>query len=335
MLECVADAVEMQCCVEIRSPGCMQGVVRPLSLAARERQGAPPVLLAASRLADVTGDGDVVVIASGFYVPDAMPMGETDGPPGAAALARALSLGLGAVPLVLAERPTLEPIAAACRAHGLRQVAGPTAHPQGGSFLAEAFPTDESAQRQAEVILETHRPRAVIVTERPGINRKGVAHRGGGRAITQGRARVEVLLALARQAGVPVIAIGDNGNEAGMGLIADVVRQYKPYGARCLCPCEGGIAAVEEADVTVVGSVSNWAAYGITACLAVLLGDERLIHDAPTERLVIEESLRAGAVDGISLSRRPLVDGISAEINGAVVDILHTIVATALATEQR
>ncbi len=327
--QCVADAIEMQCCVEIRSPGCMQGVVRPLSLAARERQGAPPVLLAARRLAQ-TVSGGVVVIASGFYVPDALPMGESDGPPGAAALARALSLGLGAVPLLLAEQPTLEPIIASCHAQGLRRGEATPSHPD-RFFVAEVFPSDATAEQRAEALLERHRPQAVIVTERPGINQKGVAHRGGGKAIGTGRARIEVLLALARQAGIPVIAIGDNGNEAGMGLIADVVRQYKPYGAHCLCPCGAGIAAVEEADVTVVGSVSNWAAYGICACLAVLLADERLIHDGQTEERVIAECLRAGAVDGISLSRRPFVDGIPAAINGAVVDILRTIVAAALA----
>ena len=329
-LEVTADAIEMQCCVEIRPPGSMQGAVRPLALAAREKQGGAPVLLAARRLLEAVGKGDVVVIATGFHVPGFLPAGETDGPPGAAALAHALSLGVGAIPLLLGETTTVEPIRAACRAMGL--VDGDIDSLRGGDyrFALDSFPTDAAAEARADELLEALRPKAIIVTEKPGLNAKGVAHRGGGKRIDSGRARIEVLTARAREIGIPTIAIGDNGNEAGMGLIADAVRVHKPYGAQCLCPCQGGIAAVDEADVTVVGSVSNWAAYGIAACLAVALGDERLLHDGETERRVIAECLRAGAVDGVTCTYRQMVDGIPARINGHVVDILRTIVATAI-----
>jgi hypothetical protein len=308
----------------------MQGVVRPLGLAARAKQGAAPVMLAAQRLVDAVSPGDIVVISTGFYVPGAMPRGETDGPPGAASLAYAVSRGLGAVPYLLAEESTLEPVRAACHAIGLQERDLDVARSIAGSFVAQAFPTDGRAESEAARLLEHLRPTAVVVTERPGINHLGVAHRGGGKAIEEGRARIEALTSLARLSGIPFIAIGDNGNEAGMGLIADETRRYKPFGAVCQCPCGGGIAAVDEADVTVFGSVSNWAAYGVVACFGLLLGRADLLHDGATEEKMIAASLEAGAVDGISLKHQMAVDEIPARVNGAVVDILRAIVAAAL-----
>jgi hypothetical protein len=328
--ESVADAIETQVCVEIRRPGGMQGVVKPLGLAARAKQGAAPVMLAAQRLVDSVLPGSVVVVSTGFYVPGAMPRGETDGPPGAAALAYAVSRGLGAIPLLLAEESTLEPIRAACRAIGLHESNLDSARDNPLSFVAQAFPTDGRAESEATHLLKRLQPAAVVVTERPGVNHLGVAHRGGGMAIEEGRARIETVTKLARVAGIPFIAIGDNGNEAGMGLIVDETRRYKPFGAVCRCPCGGGIAAVDEADVTVFGSVSNWAAYGVVACLGLLLGRADLLHDAVTEEKMIAASLEAGAVDGISLRQQMAVDEIPAGVNGAVVDILRAIVTAAL-----
>jgi D-glutamate cyclase len=327
----VADAVEMQCCVEIRPPGAMRGVVRPLCIAARKRQNGSPYLLATQALLKAAQEGRTVIIATGFPVPGVMPFGETDGPPGAASLAFALSVGLGAVPVVLGDPTTMGPIHAACHSIGLveRDFESARKAPR-ASVVFDIMPADEEAEAKTEDLLNTLQPSAIVVIEKPGLNDRGVAHGAGGRQITSGRGRIEVLTARARQVGIPVIAIGDNGNEAGLGLIGDAVRLHKAYGERCLCPCGGGIAAVDVADVTVVGSVSNWAAYGISACLAIALGDPRLIHDGAAEKRMIADCLRAGAVDGGTYSHRFMVDGIAAEVNAAVVEILRAIVTTSL-----
>lgn len=328
-LAAVADAVEMQCCVEIRPVGHMLGVVRPLCLAAREAAGGSPMLRATELLLRHVNAGDTVVVATGFHVPGSMPQGETDGPPGAAALASAVSLGLGAFPIVLADPDTVEPVRAACRTIGL--VERSTVTPGlASSFVLDTMPVDDQAEGFADLLLSKHAVKAVVVIEKPGLNAVGVAHTAGGKRIMSGRSRIEVLMDLARQRGVPVIAIGDNGNEAGMGAIAAATRRYKRFGDRCLCECGGGIAAVESADATVVGSISNWAAYGISATLAVALRNASLLHDGETEKRVIAECLRAGAVDGLSGSHRFSVDGIPAQISAHVVDILRTIVTTVL-----
>ena len=43
--------------------------------------------------------------------------------------------------------------------------------------------------------------------------------------------------------GVPSIAIGDLGNEIGMGTIAEHIKKYVPFTAEgeCQCGCGGGI----------------------------------------------------------------------------------------------
>src|SRR5262249_1140608 len=62
------------------------------------------------------------------------------------------------------------------------------------------------------------------------------------------------------------IAIGDGGNEVGMGkLPAGLIAKTVPNGERiaCITPC----------DHLVVAGVSNWGAYGLMAALAVLRPD--------------------------------------------------------------
>lgn len=329
MLATVADAIETLCCVEIRSAGACPGAVRPLQLAARELLGGSPYLAAARTLAKVTRPGDTVIVATGFPVAEVMSRGETDGPPGAAALARALSLGLGAHPLVLGELVTLEPIRAACQTIGLDEAcpgAWPADRP---AFVLDAFPNNDTAVERAEELLSWLRPKAIVVTEKPGPNSEGIAHRVGGLPVGPGRARIEVLLERARHAGIPTIGIGDNGNEAGLGAVADATRLCQLYGASCRCPCGGGIAAADHSDITVVGSVSNWACYGIAACLGVLLGRPEMVHSGATEERVIDACVAAGAVDGFG-AHGSLVDGIPARLNGYVVELLAAIVRAAL-----
>ena len=329
-LAAVADALETQCCVEIRPAGNMQGVVRPLYLAARERLGGSPTQLAGDALLKAVGKGDVVVVASGFHVPESMPLGETDGPPGAASLAYAISLGLCATPLVLGDPDTMGPIRAACDTIGLIERNLEAAQRSHSSYVADVFPADDAAEIAADDLLSRLQPKAILVVEKPGVNAFGVAHTAGGRRITDGRARIEVLVAKARERGIVTIAVGDNGNEAGLGAVAEATRKHKAFGERCLCDCGGGIATVDEADYPLIGSVSNWAAYGLSAYLAVSLKDERLIHDGETEKRMIHECLRAGAVDGATHSRRFMVDGIPAQTNACVVEILRAIVSMAL-----
>jgi len=333
----VGNAIESLCCVEMRTPTFDAGIVRPLAQMAHDKQGGPPVLLGAQRLAERVGRGDAVVILTGYYFPKIFPKGETDGPVGAAALAHAISKGLGAATLVLCEKQCLEPVRASFEAIGLteRPIEEAVCNPL--SFAIDTFPTDNDPQAmiedRTEEIFSVVKPKAIAAIEKTGVNAKGVPHRIVGERITDGRLCAEPLIRRANRSGVLTIGVGDRGNELGLGLVADGTRQYAKYGAVCTCPCQGGVAAADVVDVTVVASVSNWGAYGIAAMLATILGNENVLHDPETEVRVIEACYRAGSHDGAFYDNRPWVDGLPARINSEIIDIMGTIVRMAIGHE--
>lgn len=333
----VADALERLISVEMRRPA-NQGVITLLTEAARAKQGGrPPILTAAERLKAVVKPGDVVIIATGLLVPEVMPAGEGDGPPGAAALAYALNRGLGAIPVVLAEPECMPPTQAALTAIGLRErplaVAAeiPSSVVTISSFPCDGRPDADQAEAVADRMIAELKPKAIIEIEKIGLNAAGIAHRGGGAACMDGRMRIEVLTEKARQAGIVTIAIGDLGNEAGVGLIADECKQVWKWGAHCKCPCDQGIAVAEVSDITVMAQVSNWGGYAIAAMLGILLGKEEVLHSVEAERHMLEDCQRAGAVDGITVGHDYSVDGIAGHVHCNLIDMMHHIMHMSLA----
>jgi hypothetical protein len=119
------------------------------------------------------------------------------------------------------------------------------------------------------------------------------------------------------------LAIGDGGNEIGMGkLPPGLIGRTVPNGEK--------IACVTSCDRLVVAGVSNWGAYGLMAALAVARPDwaakiatfltaER---DLAVTRATVDE---AGAVDGVTAQREATVDGFGPEIHGPLIDELGRI----------
>jgi len=325
-LSVAAEAIETLCTVEMREPGESYGVIRPLYEAGREAQGGFPTELAVKALTARVGKGDIVVIATGAYFPDYMPKGENDGPLGAASLAYALNLGLEAIPLILCEEPIIEPVEASCQAIGLGVRPLEVARKVPYAVVVDSFPVDESAEKEAQIIVDTLKPKALICVEKLGLNSKGIAHSATGGPAMEGRARVEVLVSAARDAGLLTIGIGDNGNEIGFGLISEAVREYKEYGRVCRCPCGAGLACVDVCDILITASVSNWGAYGLSAGLAVALQQPYLVHDYATELRMIDACVSAGAADGAYGMYTVSVDGVPGPLSGYLVEMLRFIV---------
>jgi hypothetical protein len=119
------------------------------------------------------------------------------------------------------------------------------------------------------------------------------------------------------------LAVGDGGNEIGMGKLPEgLIARFVPNGA--------SIACVTSCDHLVVAGVSNWGAYGLMAALAVLrpewspaigrfLTAER---DHAVTRAIVE---KAGAVDGVTARREMTVDGFGPEIHGPLIEELGRI----------
>ncbi len=126
--------------------------------------------LAASSLLDRIRPGDAVLVITGAGTPPFMPKGETDGPPGAGVLARAMIIALGTRPVVIAEPHCLEPVVAAIEAAGV--VCGDEQRSQtlGNSALALQFPYGPNTRGWVSETVEKYRPRAMIFVEKCGSN---------------------------------------------------------------------------------------------------------------------------------------------------------------------
>ena len=331
-IEVIAESIESLITVEIRTRGHHGvGVIKKLWKDAVAFQGGYPVLLAARKLLQVVKRGDIAVIITGLIIEDHLPKGENDGPLGAASLAYALSMGIGAIPVLLCEESVVPACTASLNAIGLRVRPLEVARNIPWAAVVEGFPVEKSeADNRANEILNSYRPKAMIAIERISVNKNGIQHTASGKELKGPQAKMQSLWSGAREKGITTIGIGDNGNEVGLGKLGDSIRLHKTYGAECICGCGGGIAAAEEADIAIIASVSNWGAYGVSACIAAALQNPTLIHTGEIEERMIDECVRAGALDGRTAMHVLAVDGMPAKTHGCVVDILNNIVKTGL-----
>jgi len=118
------------------------------------------------------------------------------------------------------------------------------------------------------------------------------------------------------------VAVGDVGNELGMGRVREAVRASIPFGAECASPCGGGIAAAVEAEETVVAAVSDWAAFGLAAALRFLSGRPEALHSGESERQLLRAGVAAGLVDGSGYAV-PAVHTIGGEFNALLVEMFR------------
>ena len=282
---------------------------------------------AAARAARALNGARRVMIVTGFTVEPEMP--ETDGPPGAAVLGRALRR-LGARVTYVTDAANAPLVEAA-----LKTLAEPSD--------VVIYPREVDAARR---LLAAERPTHLLAIERPGRNRAGDYLNMRGDSVAAWNAPIDELFVVAgavvtgavstartegglrkTRAGSgradranmkvsrPVtIGIGDGGNEIGMGSVRAKLVRIDRLRAR--------IATVVPVDHLVVAGVSNWGGYGITAELGLLTGLD-LLHTPELERRLIEACVAAGACDGVTRRREPTVDGLASDTHAAVVDLLR------------
>lgn len=277
---------------------------------------------AAARAARALNRARRVMIVTGFTVEPEMP--ETDGPPGAAVLGRALRR-LGARVTYVTDAANVPLVEAA-----LKTLAEPSD--------VVIYQREVDAARR---LLAAERPTHLLAIERPGRNRAGdylnmrgdsvaawnapldelfIAAGAVSPACTEGGLRkVRAGSGRADRANMKVsrpvtIGIGDGGNEIGMGSVRAKLVRLDRLRAR--------IATVVPVDHLVVAGVSNWGGYGIAAELGRLTGLD-LLHTPALERRLIEACVAAGACDGVTRRREPTVDGLASDTHAAVVDLLR------------
>jgi hypothetical protein len=228
-------------------------------------------LRAAKHLEGISGN---VIIGTGFPVAGTF---ETDGPVGAIALYEALA-SLGALPLLACGPPLSGSI--------------------GGDYrVIELTAGDpDGATREARALLAELQPAAVVSIERPGLAADGRYYNMRGEDISDGAAIFDPFL---EHANCPTIAIGDGGNEIGMGNIADTIARLDI------------VASVTRCDELLVADVSNWGAYGLIALLAMWTGKDLLADVSPLD--ILGYLSDRGSVDGVTRENTLTEDGLEAE----------------------
>ena len=305
-------------------------VIGPLHAAARSLLDKPMSLSAVELLQQNVTAGKPVMIATGWVdqplvAPDC---GETDGPPGAVLLARALRVSLKALPIILVDECLVEGLKKVARAAGFQCV--PPEHLHHSVDLNKLltvsilpFPVDAAeARKEAVRLIETYRPAACLAIERGSMNEAGIIHNMAGKDTGTKMAKLDYLFREAKDKAIPTIGIGDGGNEIGMGNIAAAIRDSIPYGGKCQCPCGLGLAPTTPVDVLVTATISNWAAYAIAALLGAATQTD-VIPTAEGEGEVLRAAAGAGFHDPILGLVTPSVDGCRSEVQLAMVSLLR------------
>jgi hypothetical protein len=337
----VCDQLDRLMTVEFRvygldDPGKPQsrGTIAKLYDAARSQTDRALTQLATEGLTQSVSRGDVVIITTGWLIPFWAPHGETDGTPGALAIARALSIGLGARIVFITEESIAPVIGAGCVAAGLRVydldflLNTRNVGEVGGVSIIDFTLDAKKAPSEAKRVIDQLEAKAVIAIEKAGRNQKGVYHTGLGNDFSDTAIKVDYLVDEARNRGLFTVGIIDIGNEIGSGNIVDAVREIMPFGKVCKCPCEGGLASTVETDALIVTSACNFGGYALAAAIAAEVDNLELAHSRETERLITQECGRAGAIDGATLTSGGFrnLNGVAFDDYAPLIDLMRTIV---------
>jgi D-glutamate cyclase len=302
-------------------------ICRAIYKAARALTSEPLSTAGARFLLDKVKRGSTALFITGFRIPPAG-MPETDGLIGTAVLAFALVKSRAAVPVFVCEPEVIPALSAAARATGIAVVDSVKLArelPQTAAILpfakGEKDPKSTAQRLAAEID-----PAICVAIERSGRNAKGEYHFAGGKNVSEAIASIDELFLAAAARGVPTLAVGDFGNELGMGAITDTVKRETPAGGHCGCGCGGGTACEIPADLTVACAVSDWGAYALSAAISHLAGDPSAFVTGSVYRRVLEATIAAGAVDGTSRLAIPHIDGIADDFNVKHFELLRGVV---------
>ena len=234
-------------------------------------------LRAAKILRDCRG---IVLIGTGFPVVETF---ETDGPVGAIAIYETLEK-LGATPILICDKPISQALAERFRIYEIH------------------VGDDRRREYEAQHALTAFRPDAVISIERPGQAADGGYYNMRGESISEYTACFDNFMNLSD---CPTIAIGDGGNEIGMGKVTAALEDLNIVPSTTTC------------DELIVTDVSNWGAYGIISFLSLWNQRDLLAEIVPLDILRYISEL--GSVDGVTRVNQLTEDGLNVEEGESVL----------------
>ena len=235
------------------------------------------------------------IIVTGFYIRSAGYI-ETDGPPGAIVIGRAL-IKLGYKVVYVTDQYGIV---------ALETIVGPNSRVY--EFPILDF---QASKTLASNICNELDPSIVIAVERCGVNELGEYSNMHGQDITQYTAKIDCLF----QSKITSIGIGDGGNEIGMG---NLFTQVKENSKLVSSP------TTVEVDELIIASVSNWGAYGLVAAIS-LIKNQNLLVSVEEEKEIIHALVGLGVVDGMSGKAECFVDGFDLDSNSKILQDLHSL----------
>lgn len=258
-----------------------------------ERLAEPVLDDLAAACSVLSGPSQRVGIVTGFYVPRAaQPAAETDGPLGAAVLAQVLT-AIGADVEVVTDAPCHPVVAAALTAAGVPEA------------MLPAWPDVDPGGW-------TH----AVAIERVGHGADGRHRNMLGDDISDVTPPVDVMF---DELTVPKTAIGDGGNEVGMGrLDPELVAETVHLGET--------IRSVVGCDHLIVGGTSNWGAHALAALLAAAAGVDAPALTEDGSRGILDAMVAAGSVDGVTAENVATVDGLAWGDYWAVAEQINRVV---------
>lgn len=253
-----------------------------------------------------------VLILTGFPVLDkeGCPHAETDGPIGAAEIACTLAL-LGSRVWLASDSTDYEVLAAAAKVYGedtgidiydySGQALSVSADSKGRVDLVK-IPFEHTAEF-ADEFFKANEITHLISIERPGKGSCGHFCSMRGAYLDDYVADTDCFLSHFK--GVS-IAVGDGGNELGMGKYKSRIVGSVPHGE--------DIVASLSADHVLTAGVSNWWGAGLAALLSYKSG-KKLLVGAETEKAALAEMLKARALDGCSAKAEMTVDSLPLDVH--------------------
>ncbi|GFH51853.1 hypothetical protein CTEN210_08329 [Chaetoceros tenuissimus] len=250
-----------------------------------------------------------VLVLSGFpCCVDQTPPTETDGPPGAISLCRT-ALGLGHE--VILETDECNEAVFRAAAECLPDI------------KFEIFPDEKKMTKADEERMKSlveNRCDLIISCERAGPAKDGICYtmRGIDMNAKGLIAPIHKIVEMSREIrpNVKYIAIGDGGNEMGMGKVIEAIRSSD------IIQNGDKIGAVTVSDYLIAASVSNWGGYALSGAVCAIMNEKdesdedwlsKLLPTEADEVELLDRCVKLGCRDGVSGLVEATVDGMPLE----------------------
>ncbi|MDD6729273.1 MAG: DUF4392 domain-containing protein [Eubacteriales bacterium] len=312
------------------------GVCNILYAGSREYTGEPLSTNAAKKLIDTISEGDLVYIITGFVL---IPhnKAETDGMVSSLTLADFLIKAFGVRVCFITPEECTNAVENVCKYFGMDICSVDELTDNKGSFAHVVFSKDfDEAEKMADELISAELPKAVLSIEAPGRNAVNKYHNAIGQDITDLEAKTDILFEKLLEKGVFNIAIGDLGNECGMGAIKDHIKTYIPYAAEneCSCGCNGGLLSNQAADNIITATVSDWGTNAMMAAMAYIADKHEYFNNAKQQQELMQICADSGLIDMYG-EHIPRIDGIGGEILCPIIELMAQLIAFPATVEDK